>query len=188
MRSIDTDNELMDVVDDHDNVIGQAPRSEIHRQGKANFRAINAFLENSRGELFILRRSPELTSFPCALDMSVGGHVKSGETYEAAFRREAREELGLEIEQENHVLLGYLTPGQDGVSCFCRVYKILTEKTPSFSRSEFVEGYWLTPREVVARIKSGSYAKDDLTKLVNRFWAAEGASGTPHGNGPHQKS
>src|SRR5688572_22273564 len=74
-------NELLDIVDANDNVIGQKKRADIYREGKPNFRVVNVFAENARGQLWILRRSARKSSFPYGLDMSVGGHVKSGETY-----------------------------------------------------------------------------------------------------------
>ena len=36
--------ELLDIVNEHDHVIGQKYRSEIYNQGLSNFRVINAFL------------------------------------------------------------------------------------------------------------------------------------------------
>jgi isopentenyldiphosphate isomerase len=49
---------------------------------------LNAFLVNDYGQIWIPRRSSLKRIFPLCLDMSVGGHVVSGESYEEAFRRE----------------------------------------------------------------------------------------------------
>lgn len=47
---------------------------------------------NSQGQFWIPRRTFDKKIFPGGLDFSVGGHVKSGESDETAFRREAVEE------------------------------------------------------------------------------------------------
>ena len=59
-----------------------------------NFRAVIGFVKNSNGQFWIPRRVKEKIIYPLALDMSVAGHVSSGETYDEAFEREAREEIG----------------------------------------------------------------------------------------------
>ena len=41
--------ELLDIVDQNDQVIGQALRSEIYSQKLTNFRVVNAFLINKQG-------------------------------------------------------------------------------------------------------------------------------------------
>ncbi len=102
--------EKLDLVDSNDIVIGQEWRSEVYRKKLKNFRVINGFLENPAGQIWILRRSPNVSLFPLGLDVSVGGHVKSGETYDAAFERELREELYLDARLLNVSLLDYLTP------------------------------------------------------------------------------
>ncbi|MCY4448013.1 MAG: NUDIX hydrolase [Chloroflexi bacterium] len=51
----------------------------------------------SSGEVLLVRRSPAARYYPDVWDL-FGGHVEAGESLEEALRREAREELGIEIE------------------------------------------------------------------------------------------
>ena len=88
--------EIFDVVNDRDEVIGQKPRSEIHRL-KLNHRAVHVLVFNSRVELFLQKRSMKKDCFPGAWDSSASGHVDSGESYDACAVRELREEIGLEL-------------------------------------------------------------------------------------------
>ncbi len=162
--------ELLDIVDVNDNVIGQKKRGDIYREGKPNFRVVNVFVENARGQLWILRRSARKSYFPLGLDMSVGGHVKSGETYDDALKRELQEELKIDASQVRCQLLGYLTPQEDGVSAFMKVYKTQLEETPKFNTDEFIEGFWCSPKNILERIERGEKAKDDLPKLLKRFY------------------
>lgn len=163
-------NELLDLVDENDNVIGGKRRSEIYAENLSNFRVINVFVINSKGELWIPRRSSTKRIFPLCLDMSVGGHVESGESYEEALKRELKEELSLEIEETNCRLLGHLTPQKYKVSAFMKVWEIKTDKTPDYNKNDFIEYFWLTPKDLLEWISGGEKAKSDLPKLVKFFY------------------
>ncbi len=162
--------ELLDIVDRNDSVIGRKRRSEVYATGMDNFRVVNAFLINSIGQLWLPRRSAQKRIFPLGLDMSMGGHVESGESYQAAFQRELYEELNLDLEGLCWRQLGKLTPHEDHVSAFMTVYEIRTDASPQFNRDDFIEAFWLMPEEALARIEHGEYAKDDLQVLIRHFY------------------
>lgn len=162
--------EMLDLVDGNDVVIGSKKRSEIYAERLSNFRVINAFIKNSEGKLWIPRRTATKRIFPLCLDVSVGGHVESGETYEDAFARETEEELGIIITDISFGLLGHLTPHQDNVSAFMNVYEIWSDETPTYNQKDFVEYYWLTAPEVFDRLTQGDISKGDLPKLIKKFY------------------
>lgn len=167
------EDELMDVVDRHDNIIGQKKRSELYAEDSPNCRAINVFLVNAQGQIWIPRRTARKQLFPLHLDMSCGGHVRSGESYEDALQREVEEELNLDIGRVSWRLLGHLTPYDDGVSMFMKVYELLDNETPRWNKDDFVESYWLWPWEIMDRVRNGEHVKDDLPLLVERFYMTE---------------
>ena len=88
--------EIFDVVNEHDEVIGRAPRHEVHRTGLRH-RAIHVFIFNANGEVFLQKRSMTKDSSPGLWDSSASGHVDSGEDYDACAVRELREEIGLVV-------------------------------------------------------------------------------------------
>ena len=88
--------EIFDVVNDRDEVIGQAPRREVHRTGLKH-RAVHVLVFNARGEIFLQKRSMSKDTFPGAWDSSASGHLDSGEAYDACAVRELREEIGLSL-------------------------------------------------------------------------------------------
>lgn len=161
--------EWLDLVDENDQVVGKKRRSEIYAEGLRNYRVVNGFLRNSEWKLLVLRRSPNKKMFPSALDMSMGGHVESGESYEAAFARELREELGIDAAKSTVKQLGKVTP-KDNVSSFMQVYEIATDQMPDFNEQDFSEAFWLSPEELLARIEGGEKSKEDLPKLVRMFY------------------
>jgi 8-oxo-dGTP pyrophosphatase MutT (NUDIX family) len=88
--------EIFDVVDDTDQVIGQRSRYEVHRDGLRH-RAVHVLVFNSKGELFLQKRSMLKDSSPGLWDSSSSGHLDTGETYDACSLREVWEELGLRL-------------------------------------------------------------------------------------------
>ena len=96
--------------------------------------------------------------------------MRSGESYEDALRREVEEELNLDVGQFPWRLLGHLTPYDDGVSMFMKVYEIQYAETPQWNPDDFVESYWLWPGEVLDRIQNGALAKGDLSLLIAKFY------------------
>ncbi len=88
--------EYLDIVDENDNVVGTAPRSDVHIKGMWH-RAVYIFVFNSNGELFIQQRSDIKDTEPGLWDCSVTGHPSSGQDYYDAAVREAMEEIGVNI-------------------------------------------------------------------------------------------
>jgi isopentenyldiphosphate isomerase len=164
------DDEYLDLVDTNDNVIGKKRRSEVYAEHLSNFRVVNAFITNSKGEIWIPRRGPNKKIYSLALDMSMGGHVESGETYDEAFAREIMEELNIDTNKTGFKLLGNLTPGTHGVSAHMNVYEILQDEAPKYNPDDFTEYFWLTPKQIIEKIDSGDMAKSDLPLLVKFFY------------------
>jgi len=83
--------EILDLVDDNDIVIGQIKRSESN--GASNIRVINIFINLPDGRFIIPLRSSNRRIFPSCYDFSVGGYVESGDSYEKTAYKELEEEL-----------------------------------------------------------------------------------------------
>src|SRR5215475_14454512 len=92
--------DIFDVVNERDEVIGRQPRSVVHAQGLLH-RAVHVLVFNSRGEIFLQKRSMKKDRQPGVWDSSSSGHVDSGEAYDETAARELREEIGLDLEQKN---------------------------------------------------------------------------------------
>lgn len=97
--------ELLDILDDNGNVIGQGTRAEAHARGlwhrTAHVWVIIPPLHGNRdGALLFQRRSPSKDVAPNLLDVSVGGHLARGEDVLHAAQRELQEELGVRVRRE----------------------------------------------------------------------------------------
>jgi isopentenyl-diphosphate Delta-isomerase len=87
--------EIFDVVNDDDLVIGRASRSVVHATGLQH-RGVHIFLFTPEGKMLVQQRSEDRHASPSSLDCSVSEHVQAGEVYLTAARRGLKEELGLE--------------------------------------------------------------------------------------------
>lgn len=166
MQQADNPEEILDLVDNDDNVIGTISRQEVYAQGIKNYRCVHAFIQNSEGQLWIPRRVGSKKLYPNALDFSVAGHVEAGETYEEALVKEAKEEVRLELVPNDYQEVGYFTPYTSEVGVFQKVYLIKCEETPAYDETEFQGHEWLTPQAVLERFAVGEAMKDDIPKLL----------------------
>ncbi len=87
--------EIFDVVNERDEVIGQAPRAEVHRRGLLH-RSAHVLVFNRKGEVLLQKRSMKKDRQPGVWDSSASGHLNSGEDYDACAVRELKEEIGLQ--------------------------------------------------------------------------------------------
>ena len=86
--------EVFDVCDAEDRVIGQARRADVHSQNLLH-RAVHIWVFRSTGQLVVQRRSASKDQYPNGLTSSASGHLDTGEDYLTAGLRELGEELGL---------------------------------------------------------------------------------------------
>ena len=88
--------EIFDVVNEQDEVIGRQSRREVHRLGLMH-RAVHVLVFNAAGQVFLQKRSMTKDRQPGLWDSSASGHVDSGEDYDACAVRELGEEIGLRL-------------------------------------------------------------------------------------------
>lgn len=157
--------ELLDVVDQYDHVIDQKCRAEVYAQ-KLGFRVINGFLINSARQIWLPQRAPHKKLFPLCWDTSVGGHVMAGETYDQAFVRELQEELNLDAHQLDYQLVAKFNPTQHQVSAHQQLYLIRTDLTPIYNPHDFIAAQWFTMPELQLLIQTKAPMKGDLPKLI----------------------
>ncbi len=86
--------EVFDIVDEQGRPVGKALRSQVHGNPELIHQAAHVIVEDSRGRIYLQKRSPDKDIQPGKWDTSVGGHAAPGEAPEATARREMAEELG----------------------------------------------------------------------------------------------
>lgn len=128
--------EQFDVVNEHDEVIGQSARSEVHLR-KLLHRAVSIFVFDSSGRLLLQRRSVTKDEYPLCYTSSASGHVSAGESYDETAPREMQEELGLTAPLER---LAKFPAGPETANEFTVLYRTVSDEPPMFDPGEIESG------------------------------------------------
>jgi 16S rRNA (adenine1518-N6/adenine1519-N6)-dimethyltransferase len=144
-----TTEEIFDVTDENDNVIGQARRSEVHARGLLH-RAVHIFVLNTAGLLLLQKRTAEKDEFPQCFTSSASGHVSAGETYDECAPRELEEELGLRVPIQR---LEKFPAGPQTANEHSVLYHTVTDDEPTFDPVEIECGAYFTLDEIATMIE-----------------------------------
>jgi isopentenyldiphosphate isomerase len=138
--------EIFDVVNDQDEVVGQQPRREVHRLGLKH-RATHVLVFNAAGQVFLQKRSMKKDRQPGVWDSSASGHVDSGEDYDTCVVRELGEEIGLHVRTTPQRLFK-LPASPETDQEFVWVYRCQAEGPFRLHPDELERGDWFAPEEV----------------------------------------
>ena len=98
--------EFIDIVNKDGVLTGaSALKSEIHSQGHYHNTA-HVWLYTKTGEILLAQRAASKVICPLLWDVSVAGHVDSGETIKQAAVREVKEEINLTISENDLYKIG----------------------------------------------------------------------------------
>lgn len=151
--------EILDLVDENNNVIGQAPRSEV-RQKNLLHRGVGILCWNSLGQLYVHQRTDTKDLFPSYFDVMVGGAVSAGEDYLLAAEREVEEELGVAGGKPEY-LLDYLYQGPQNYS-WIKLYEVTWDGPILWQESEVCWGHWMDFDEVLSWMETVEIVPDGL--------------------------
>lgn len=163
MTSVRPAEEILDIVDEHDRVTGQAPRGEAYARGLRH-RCAFILARDAAGRIFVHRRTATKLVFPSMYDMFVGGVVGAGESYDEAALREAEEELGVRGLPRPTPLFKFLyqAEGNDGPSWWAQVYEVCCELPVDPQKEEVAWHGFLTEAELEARLGEWNWVPDGL--------------------------
>jgi isopentenyldiphosphate isomerase len=157
--------EIFDVVNERDEVVGQNTRREVHARGLLH-RAIHVLVLNSPGEIFLQKRSMTKDREPGKWDSSSSGHVDSGEDYDACAVRELREELGLIVPKAPERLFK-LDACTETDQEFVWVYRCRAEGPFQLHPDEIERGEWFAPEAVTRWIAE---RPEDFASAFRLIW------------------
>ena len=157
--------EIFDVVNRYDRVIGRLPRSVVHRL-RLNHRSVHGLVIDTSNRIFLQLRSPHKDCDPGLWDTSVAGHLEAGETYDRAIIRETAEELGIRLNATPMKLFKLPASKLTGYE-FCWVYMIRDGGPIRLDRSEAVGGKWFTAEQLNRWIAE---RPEVLTESIKLIW------------------
>jgi 8-oxo-dGTP pyrophosphatase MutT (NUDIX family) len=168
------EDELLDLVNDNDEVIGTIYRSEYDRmvaEKLGNIRAVELLIVNAEGKYWIPTRTAHKKIAPSGLDYSMGGHVGAGETYEESALREIQEELNLDLKQEDLEFVKKFPP--NALPYFRSLYVYHSNEAPKFNPDDYVGAEWLSLEEIKEKLDHGVPAKVSIRETVDALLQAK---------------
>ncbi|MFI8086789.1 NUDIX domain-containing protein [Streptomyces sp. NPDC086080] len=148
--------EIIDIVDENDRVVGQSPRGEAYARGLRH-RCAFVLVRDARGRVFVHRRTATKLVFPSLYDMFVGGVVGAGEGYDEAALREAEEELGVRDLPRPAHLFTFLYDDGAGRTWWSAVYEVRCERPVRPQAEEVAWHAFLPEAEVERRLGEGEW-------------------------------
>jgi 8-oxo-dGTP pyrophosphatase MutT (NUDIX family) len=153
--------EILDIVDENDQVIGQSSRGEAYAKGLRH-RCAFILARDAEDRVFVHRRTPTKLVFPSLYDMFVGGVVGAGESYDDAALREAEEELGVSGLPSPRFLFKFLYDDGAGHSWWSAVYEVRCELPVSPQVEEVAWHDFLPEAEVERQLREWEWVPDGL--------------------------
>jgi len=157
--------EIVTIVDEHNTVVGTAPRRQMRAKNLPH-RSTYILVFNSRGELYVQKRTLSKDVFPGYHDPATGGVVLAGESYQQGAMRELEEEMGIRDVPLTWLFDFYFADERTRVwgGAFSCVYD-----GPVVLQEEEVESVTLmTPEEILRRAETDPFTPDGLY-VVRRY-------------------
>ncbi|MFG2225800.1 NUDIX hydrolase [Streptomyces sp. NPDC048644] len=165
--------EILDIVDECDRVVGQAPRGEAYARNLRH-RCAFVLVRDADDRIFVHRRTDRKLVFPSHYDMFVGGVVGAGESYDEAALREAEEELGVEGLGQPEPCFTFLYE-EDEHSWWSAVYEVRCTLPVAPQESEVAWHTFLTDDELTQRLDAWPWVPDGLAAYRRMLeWRASG--------------
>ncbi len=159
---MNVEQEIYNIVDENDCVIGQASRKYIH-QNKLLHRSIHIFVFNSEKELFLQKRALCKDENPGLWDTSVAGHVDAGESYDDCAHRELLEELNVKATLKSSIKISAC---QETYGEHVQVYTCITDGAIRINPEEISEGAFFGLTEILEMISTNSAQFTSSFKLL----------------------
>lgn len=150
--SFDNQEELFDVVDEQDQLIGKATRGQVHQQKDLIHRSIGVAIFNKKGEIFLQQRSIQKDTDSLKWTISCSGHVGLGDNYEETAHRELKEELGIDLSIKEVVKFLCYAPSETEM---VTLFKATSNGPFKLSQTEILTGSFFSKKELKKRIKTG---------------------------------
>lgn len=171
--------ELIVLVDEQGNEIGQAEKLTSHHANTPLHRAFSCYIFNDRGEFLVTQRALSKKVWPGVWTNSVCGHPAPGEDTVAAIQRRLKEELGMTAKDFEVVLprYTYKTPPFNGVieHEFCPVYAARFVSESQINPAEVEAIRWIAWQDFVREAESDTenkfswWCKDQLKQIKDHL-------------------
>lgn len=163
--------EILDLVDENDRVIGEVKISEANSDPKLIHREVAIFIIDDQKRVLLQQRSFQKVHQPGLWTIAAAGHVTKGMSPEETAHKELKEELGFDTDLKFVEKFRYDSPTESRfMSLFLGKY---FGQTITIDTKEVAQAKFFSQDEFDALIKSDAPRGGRLEEFVRRFWAGE---------------
>jgi len=158
--------EIVCIVDEEDRVVNHVPRSVMRRENLRH-RSTFIFVKNSKGMLYVQKRTKTKDYCPGYFDVCTGGVLKSGEEYQQSAERELEEELGI---HSTPVRFLFKTRYEDEVSkLWGAVFECLYDGAVTPQVEEVESVHMMSFEEILSLSAAGEPFTPDSTFMLQKY-------------------
>jgi len=170
-----SDEELLDIVDDDDRVLRSAPRRTVLDEYHIH-RAVMFFIFDRDGNVFVNKRSANKEIYPGCWSIAFGGHVRAGESYDAAAIREVQEETGL---FDRPLEIGAFKKRTGDERENVKVYRVVASQDLDLFPEEIEQGQFATMAELNVMLGRFDFLPEtrDLLSILTAYTARPESGG-----------
>ncbi|RJQ22788.1 NUDIX domain-containing protein [Candidatus Woesearchaeota archaeon] len=163
-------NENIDVVDEQNQVVGQALLSDIYTQ-KLNHRAAHVLIFNDRGELFLSQNSAKHSYCPGHWNLSANATLLSKESYEHAAERALSNWLGISIPLTKIQELPY---DHYKMRKFLAIFRGQSQGPFPINNQLAAAGKWFSIPDVLDLVRKNQMVHPELAHVIETLYPTSG--------------
>jgi len=149
-QTTDPQNELLTEVNKNNEVIGSITRGIAHKSPDKIYRTVFVVAKDKSNKILLQKRSSTKDLYPDCWDLSVGGHVNFGKSYQETAVKELEEELGIVAFAKELKFIGEVLVKLPVSNEFFHVfeYKLKPEDDIKFKNDEVSKTTWMSMNQI----------------------------------------
>lgn len=167
-----TPDEIVDMVNEKDEVIGKSTKGEVNSNPNVIHREVAVLIYNNEGKILIQQRSKNKRTNPLMWIISVAGHVKSGQTYDEAAHMELKEELGFDTELKLYEKQLFRLSNETQFTC-SYLGKVPEDAQIKFDSNETEAVRFVNESELDEMLKAGEEVEEYSLSDFRKFFGGE---------------
>lgn len=163
--------EMLDLVDEHDVIIGQVERKKANQDPSLIHREVGILIVDSQQRVLFQQRSKYKSTLPLVWSISCAGHIGLGQEADRVAHQELKEELGFDTRL---VFLEKVLQKLENETHFMSFYLGFYNGEPiNFDSSEVAAVRFFSKAELDQFIADGNAVNHHHDSILKKWWSGE---------------
>jgi isopentenyl-diphosphate delta-isomerase len=168
---VSSEQELLICVDEQDQSIGSATKSDCHDGAGTLHRAFSIFIFNPQGQLLLQQRAKGKRLWPAFWSNSCCSHPRWGEDIHTAANRRLTQELGISAELQYLYKFEYAAhyQGLGSEHELCSVFVGSSDEQPKVNANEISSWRWVEPAELTQALQKEALQNESHKNQAQQY-------------------